>query len=577
MSMLLRKNLLFILFAFVLFFSCRKTEKILTETKSTIETKFFNTHVSSDTYVQKIAAYVSRQNEKYQFLEKLTSRVGFPYWDKSFVFLNTNAATRGSNDSANMIYIPFVRDSQHFVNASLIIKTNASDTSFKFLHDNQYDDYGFDTLKTDLWNARDVFHILANLDRTIFGKRDYKILDSRIFNTDTSYEPIVTFRDGAPITGGKTSLSQPLTACDWIEIGVPCPPNSNRTSVVPCHVSIYECSTYWIEVGGGGGTGGGTGGTGGGTGGTGGGGGWTGDPCPPGEGGLYPRISINEPTEPCGGTGWEPVPIDEYQLTPNDIRAWKEIEEEDAFSDQAPLDCKGTGRLGNTSWNGVLEHMMIQLDYLSTNSFPIPAEREYKIPFSGPSGLFAGYADLANKLTGEIFEIKPESQIIAGAAEVNNYVAKANDYCTGNNGPLTSVWKNGVNYPTKYFPSKDPTKFIKAELSTINPGVIVYTPVDKSTVPQPPPIVVPVSVLDKLKELVRRLKENIPEFETIIAQYMSENPDLVNYIKGAAIGAAVAIIVGTIIEDIATLGGGILDDIPSFFLAYRIVRFAWKL
>jgi len=38
------------------------------------------------------------------------------------------------------------------------------------------------------------------------------------------------------------------------------------------------------------------------------------------------------------------------------------------------------------------------------------------------------------------------------------------------------------------------------------------------------------------------------------------NPDLVTYIKGAAIGAGVAIIVSTIIEDFLTLGAGIADD-----------------
>jgi hypothetical protein len=104
MPKLLKQNMLFILFTFVLFFACRKTEKVFTETKSTIETKFFNEHVSSDAYVQKITAYVSRQNDKYNFLKELTGRIGFPYWDKSFVFSNANILTRSSNDSANMIY-----------------------------------------------------------------------------------------------------------------------------------------------------------------------------------------------------------------------------------------------------------------------------------------------------------------------------------------------------------------------------------------------------------------------------------------------------------------------------------------
>jgi Protein of unknown function (DUF3289) len=226
-----------------------------------------------------------------------------------------------------MIYIPFVKDSQNFVNASLIIKTTATDTSFKFLHGSQYDDYGFDTLKTGVWNARNVFHILANLDRNIFGTKKYRILDNRIFNGDTSIQPIVTFIDEAPNTGGRTSLMEPITVCNLIRTCGQCLAFKTSATATdpydPCCFATYNnvCTTYWIEIGGGGtgggggggGTGGGGGGGGTGGGGTGGGGGWTGDPCPPpGGGGIYPRIAVNEPTDPpCGGTGWVPVPIDD--------------------------------------------------------------------------------------------------------------------------------------------------------------------------------------------------------------------------------------------------------------------------
>jgi hypothetical protein len=76
MHKLLKRNLFLILFAFVLFFACRKTEKVITETKPVIETNFFNTHVSTDAYVQKITAYVNRQNDKYNFLRKAYRK----YW-----------------------------------------------------------------------------------------------------------------------------------------------------------------------------------------------------------------------------------------------------------------------------------------------------------------------------------------------------------------------------------------------------------------------------------------------------------------------------------------------------------------
>ena len=64
--------------------------------------------------------------------------------------------------------------------------------------------------------------------------------------------------------------------------------------------------------------------------------------------------------------------------------------------------------------------------------------------------------------------------------------------------------------------------------------------------------------------------------EQILA-FLKSNPDLVIYIKSAAIGAAVSIIVGTIVEDILSAGIGVSDDIPSFLFAYKIVRIAWKL
>lgn len=62
-----------------------------------------------------------------------------------------------------------------------------------------------------------------------------------------------------------------------------------------------------------------------------------------------------------------------------------------------------------------------------------------------------------------------------------------------------------------------------------------------------------------------------------MAQYLRESRDLVNFTKGAAFTAVVAIIVGTIIEDFLNLGAGIADDWASFWMAYKIVRFAWKL
>lgn len=84
----------------------------------------------------------------------------------------------------------------------------------------------------------------------------------------------------------------------------------------------------------------------------------------------------------------------------------------------------------------------------------------------------------------------------------------------------------------------------------------------------------PASVVEKFRHLINRLKQNFHKADEIMAEYLNQNPDLLIYIKNAAIGAGVAIIVGTIIEDIITVGAGIADDWACFVLSYRIIRFA---
>ncbi len=63
--------------------------------------------------------------------------------------------------------------------------------------------------------------------------------------------------------------------------------------------------------------------------------------------------------------------------------------------------------------------------------------------------LNAGRADIANPSTGEIFEIKPlenAAAMAAGAAEVTNYVTKANLYCAGNLSGGVQSWTLGLNF-----------------------------------------------------------------------------------------------------------------------------------
>ncbi|MEI6584295.1 MAG: hypothetical protein WCO43_11975 [Chitinophagia bacterium] len=59
--------------------------------------------------------------------------------------------------------------------------------------------------------------------------------------------------------------------------------------------------------------------------------------------------------------------------------------------------------------------------------------------------------------------------------------------------------------------------------------------------------------------------------------FLKNNPEIVIYLKSAAVGAGVAIIVGTIVEDFLTAGVGISDDTQCFLLGYKLIRIAWAL
>ncbi|ANI88256.1 hypothetical protein A9P82_02420 [Arachidicoccus ginsenosidimutans] len=276
----------------------------------------------------------------------------------------------------------------------------------------------------------------------------------------------------------------------------------------------------------------------------------------------------------------------DYQLTASDMALWNQIDREDEAADMIMQNytCKG----GPNMWGnifltgigqGIIAHSIIELHYLTLHP---NAEREYWIPESSsnnPNNY--GRADIANPYTGEIFEIKPgenQTEMTKGINEANTYVTKANQYCLSSLHGV-STWALGTTFTTVTLPYS-PTQDVVAEL--YKPGLIGYKLVSKNT--NTLPITVPQSVAERFKKLVERLShlENIispNNYERIISEFLRDpnNQDMVNYIKTAAVGVGVGIVVGTLIEDFLSDGMGFYDDIACFKVAYKIVRAAWKL
>lgn len=286
----------FMLFVATFYAACKKND-LKEEKKSPlnkIESRFFNEHQSKDTLIQSIITFIKGQNGKYRNVEKIVSQIGYPYWDKATIVSKPVVATAIANDSDHITYIPFVRDSEDFVNASLIVRTSTNDTGYKFLCDWQYSSYGYDTTATG-WNARDVFHIFAQLDNQVFGRNEYKITDENLLTqAEKNYMTSLGLSfDSARVvyqiqpsqnSGGRNSFLMPVTICNDIYTCIQQPlaafkNNTGVTQINPgnCASGTWLISTICTEVlvdipsGNTGGTGG-TGGTGSGSGGSGGGG-----------------------------------------------------------------------------------------------------------------------------------------------------------------------------------------------------------------------------------------------------------------------------------------------------------------
>ncbi len=574
-------NLLYAALMLLCFFTaCKKNE--LPPDDHPLQERFFSLATITDSIVKDFAIEIKKENGEAGFLSYFIANNGYPVW---------NAAEVTTGAKGTMAMIPFALENTQETNGFLIARKNAlGKYSFSLFRKNLLPDYTPANNREKL-NSPQLQTVFDHFNREVFAL-DKRKPDSK-FELPLQLQQQYPDKWNAKQWQGRTKTAVPgsnpghhspntpgqQTCIDveeeiewwWNPDGDACNCNGDEYYMYSTYETTTVCfggntdSNPVTGSGSGSGSGAGTG-----NGGTGGG---------SGSGSLDPQY-IWDPSCQCttlnpwwtGGSGIIPPP---YQLTQHDKDIFKEIDEEDRAADSIFVnsDCKGTMRTGNIKWNGTLQHWLIQIDYVSTN--PVFGEVEYAIPGSSAAGN-RGYADIVDKFSNHIYEIKPDNPagLQNGNDEIIRYVTAAQAHCPVRPGSFPPVWAPGTNYPTRLLASGNPLLYLQAKL--IAPGVIGYEYVAKNSNPSPVPVPVPASAFEKLKNLVEKLRQNMSDYERIIGEFFSEHPDLVVYLKSAAIGAAVGIVVGTIVEDFLTLGAGIADDWASFWLAYKIIRVAWK-
>lgn len=297
----------------LLFITCRKMDYSPRGANgpslNSITDKFFNSHRSNDPTEKALIDYLKRINEKDKFVETTVKHIGFPRWDKILTPSFSRYAGRTESDSSAITYyIPFVRDSQNYVNASMAIRTTPSDTTFSYLCDWQYSQLQNNTASYQ--DTAEYFAIFfMTLDKSVFGYNRFNITDKNLFKNGNNEARFITLSNPNSNRNNLAELLMPIEVCQSTNTyytvcaypGHPrCTPNCDECWECTAVLQLTYCWTEWVDDGSGGGSGGNTGGTGG----TGGGssGGSTPPPCP-----NTPAARTENVTNPCTG-GWTPDP-----------------------------------------------------------------------------------------------------------------------------------------------------------------------------------------------------------------------------------------------------------------------------
>lgn len=336
---MIKPLLLRVLFATLLFVSCRKTDIPTIDATAinaqTVEGKFFGQHRTASVEESAIAEFVRGRNSKTHFVEETVKRIGYPRWDKmvkvktgnSMVIKSnsTTSPTSSYTDSYYTYYLPFVKDSQNHVNATMIITTSPNDTALNYMCDWQYRNRPYGSAKVDTSAERYAMFFMM-MDNRTFGHKEFDIIDSRLFassNSSSGTKRVGLYNKKNPSSSGITNTdllvieqctdfytcrgdSYCSLGCDYlncIDVGGP---NYCELNATICYYSFSTGGgTSWSisgDTGSGGNSGGGYGGN-----------GNPGDlPMLPCEGDPYQASKPNQPAystiqsnnAPCGGSGW---------------------------------------------------------------------------------------------------------------------------------------------------------------------------------------------------------------------------------------------------------------------------------
>ena len=194
--------------------SCRKTNLVSEEKEysiNSIENKFFNENRNNEPLENALVSFIQRENNRLKFVDKTVNQIGYPRWDKiSTIEEESTSFTNSLASTAKTYYVPFVRDSQYYVNAAMLIKIGTeSDTTFTYIQDWEYKT--LPNTNTSVNDKAEQFAVLLmKLNKNVFGYSKFYITDSTLFKDGPQKAAFVTL-DSSVNNGNSNSYTYSCT------------------------------------------------------------------------------------------------------------------------------------------------------------------------------------------------------------------------------------------------------------------------------------------------------------------------------------------------------------------------------
>jgi hypothetical protein len=251
-----------------MYLSCRKTDnRSENRVINNSDTNFFDSHQATNPIIQAIIRFMKNANSEHNFTGHIVKEMGIPYWDKSILYyLPQSVSGRTASDTSYVAYIPIVQNGQNYVDGQLTVKVTPTDTTFNFLSDRQYDEFGFQPNADSLLNGLKIFCLFAKHEKNVFGHTKFTILDNRIFKGQTtvgidSTKSYMVELDtiNSSARPGSSSAPPPLpnSSCILVNEMIASGYSVTYSQVgAVCVISSYTLGGEFSGGGGGGGTGG---------------------------------------------------------------------------------------------------------------------------------------------------------------------------------------------------------------------------------------------------------------------------------------------------------------------------------